>query len=71
MPHVFQLVCPVFEELVSVVEIERHARTEGIDERKTLVLNAAFDQLDEMLHLSGISARHISRPRSNGERNRD
>src|SRR4030095_6843396 len=70
MPHVFQLLCPVFEKLVGVVEIECHARTEGIDERKPLVLNAAFDEIDKMFYLSGVSPRHISRPRSNGERNR-
>src|SRR2546430_16561541 len=69
MPHVFQLFCPVFEKLVGVVEIECHARTEGIDERKPLVLNAAFDKIDEMFYLSGISSRHISSSRRNGERN--
>src|SRR5881398_1351702 len=69
MPHVFQLFCPVFEKLVGVFEIECHARTEGIDERKPLVLNAVFDEIDEMFYLPGISPSYISRSCSNGERN--
>src|SRR5688572_25090070 len=50
--------------------IERHAWTKRIDKRKALMLNAAFDELDEMFYLSGEAARHVGGPGCNGQGDR-
>ena len=70
MPHVFQLFRPLLEEFMGIIEIERDTRTEGIDERESPVLDAPLNQLDQMLYLSSVSPRHVSRSRSDGKRNR-
>src|SRR5215470_14748132 len=70
MSHVFQLLRSVFEKLMGIIKIKRDTRTEGIDERKPPVLDAPFNQLDQMFYLAGVPPRHIGSSSRYGKRNR-
>ena len=63
MTHILELLRALLEELVGIVFVEGHARAEAIDQRKTLVLHASFDELDQVFDLAGITARNVGSAR--------
>src|SRR4029450_4822661 len=67
MTHFFQFAGPLLKKFVRVVVVVRHARAEGIDQSEASVLQAPFDQLDQLFLLTGKSPGDVRRPGRDGQ----
>ena len=59
---VLQLGHPFFEEVVRVVEVERHTGAEDVDKGETLVLNGALDDGSGVSDVAAVSTGYIGSP---------